>query len=315
MSTQNPLVSIIIPTYNRAHLIGETLQSVLAQTYKNWECIIVDDGSTDHTAEVVQTYLDRDPRFQYYHRPQNRPKGANTCRNYGFEVSSGEFINWFDSDDLMVKTKIEEQLNAFRESVDFIISNSVNFNKEGEMGRPFNLNYELPITAENFITQKIGWITNDVLIRKCAIKIKFEENLNSGQEYNFFSRLLLDTEKGFYFKKDLSKRRIHNASIQQELQINNQKEKQLFDNDLALYKEIFSRVSNRVIKRFLTRFVRFTYLFTPKYNVNRRQIKCLSILFKHSEYANFVFYLLWIISNLVSGKGYFFLRRVFKNMT
>ena len=67
--TNNPLVSIIIPTYNRAHLIGETLDSVLAQTYQNWECIIVDDGSSDNTDDVVNDYVKKDPRFKYYYRP------------------------------------------------------------------------------------------------------------------------------------------------------------------------------------------------------------------------------------------------------
>ena len=81
----NPLVSIIIPTYNRAHFIGETLESVLAQTYHNWECIVIDDGSTDYTDELMEFYCEKDSRIQYYHRPSHKPKGANACRNYGFE--------------------------------------------------------------------------------------------------------------------------------------------------------------------------------------------------------------------------------------
>src|SRR5690554_5799485 len=106
MSDQNPLVSIIIPTFNRAHLIGETLDSVLAQTYHNWECIVVDDGSTDNTDEVMAEYIAKDARFQYHHRPAVKSKGANACRNYGFEKSKGAYIQWFDSDDLMHPEKI-----------------------------------------------------------------------------------------------------------------------------------------------------------------------------------------------------------------
>lgn len=106
----NPLISIIIPTYNRAHLIGETLDSVLAQTYTNWECIIVDDGSTDNTDEVLEKYCENDSRFQYHHRPNDKPKGANACRNYGFELSKGEHIQFIDSDDLISKNKLEAQV-------------------------------------------------------------------------------------------------------------------------------------------------------------------------------------------------------------
>ncbi|MGJ8551128.1 glycosyltransferase family 2 protein [Winogradskyella wichelsiae] len=103
----DPLVSIIIPTFNRAHLIGETLDSVLAQTYQNWECIVVDDGSTDHTAEVLSSYCDKDSRFQYHHRPADRLPGGNAARNYGFEISKGEYLIFLDSDDIIIDTNLE----------------------------------------------------------------------------------------------------------------------------------------------------------------------------------------------------------------
>lgn len=67
-----PLVSIIIPTHNREHLIGETLDSILAQTYTSWECIIVDDGSTDDKRKVTDEYIKKDNRFQYHHRSLER---------------------------------------------------------------------------------------------------------------------------------------------------------------------------------------------------------------------------------------------------
>ena len=79
----NATVSIIIPTYNRAHLICETLDSVIAQTYTDWECIVVDDGSNDTTVEIIAEYCKKDNRFQYYQRPQNRLQGGNAARNFG----------------------------------------------------------------------------------------------------------------------------------------------------------------------------------------------------------------------------------------
>jgi glycosyltransferase involved in cell wall biosynthesis len=102
-----PLISIIIPTFNRAHIIGETLDSIIAQSYTDWECIIVDDGSTDDTEVVIAEYINNDSRFKFYKRPKHREKGPNSCRNFGFEKSKGHLIHWFDSDDLLFNNALE----------------------------------------------------------------------------------------------------------------------------------------------------------------------------------------------------------------
>ncbi|TQI71542.1 glycosyl transferase family 2 [Gramella sp. Hel_I_59] len=108
----NPIISVIIPVYNREHLIGETLDSVLEQTYTNWECIIVDDGSNDNTAYVVRSYVERDDRFKFFLRPEDRKKGASPSRNYGLENAKGVYIQFLDSDDLLHCSKFEEQLKV-----------------------------------------------------------------------------------------------------------------------------------------------------------------------------------------------------------
>ncbi|WP_026839468.1 glycosyltransferase family 2 protein [Gillisia sp. JM1] len=104
------LISIIIPTFNRSSLIGVTLDSVIAQTYTNWECIVVDDGSSDGTTEIVEFYSSNDERINLYPRPEEKPKGASSCRNYGLEISNGEYIQFLDSDDLISKEKLSSQL-------------------------------------------------------------------------------------------------------------------------------------------------------------------------------------------------------------
>ncbi|MDT0688316.1 glycosyltransferase family 2 protein [Salegentibacter sp. F188] len=110
-----PIISIIIPTYNRAHIIKETLDSVLHQTFENWECLVIDDGSNDNTKEVIQVYL-QDKRFKYFERPEEREKGACTCRNIGIEKSSGEYIQFLDSDDILGLNKFEVQLNKLKKA-------------------------------------------------------------------------------------------------------------------------------------------------------------------------------------------------------
>src|SRR5690606_16321033 len=121
---EHPLVSIIIPTYSRAHLLGETLDSVLAQTYTNWECLVVDDGSTDETEALLKTYITKDSRFQYHKRPDTHLPGGNGARNYGFNLSKGVYIQWFDSDDLMVVNKIESSVYEIQnKQKDLVVSN------------------------------------------------------------------------------------------------------------------------------------------------------------------------------------------------
>lgn len=215
MSTENPLVSIIIPTYNRAHLIGETLDSVLAQTYPNWECIVVDDGSTDNTDALMADYMARDTRFRYYHRPKDRLPGGNAARNYGFEVSKGEFIQWFDSDDLMVPEKLKLKVEAMLENnVDFVISKTKYFNKKNKNFKNYDFEPK-DVTFDMFATGYVKWYTPDmILMRNIAEKVGFNENLTAGQEHNFICQLLLETTNLYFLKKFLTLRRYSETSIQ-----------------------------------------------------------------------------------------------------
>lgn len=212
---EEPLVSIIIPTYNRAHLIGETLDSIMAQTYQNWECIVVDDGSTDDTEVLMDEYINKDARFQYHHRPVDRLPGGNAARNYGFEVSKGDYIQWFDSDDLMIPEKIELKAQAFLESnIDFVVSWSDYFGQPENIEKyPYKFSEE-EVTFLSFTTSHISWITNDfMVIREIANKLNYNELLKSGQEFNYVAKLLLITQNLKIIKKHLTLRRYAEDSI------------------------------------------------------------------------------------------------------
>ena len=95
-----PLISVLIPCFNRASIIGETLDSILSQSYNKWECIIVDDRSNDNIQEILKEYLE-DKRFYFIKKPKNILKGANVSRNYALELARGEFVYWLDSDDII----------------------------------------------------------------------------------------------------------------------------------------------------------------------------------------------------------------------
>lgn len=94
----NTLVSIIVPCYKQAHFLGEALQSVLNQTYNNWECIIVNDGSPDNTEQTAKEWCNKDRRFKYIYKENG---GLSSARNAGIKISKGEFILPLDSDDII----------------------------------------------------------------------------------------------------------------------------------------------------------------------------------------------------------------------
>lgn len=132
------LVSIIIPTFNREYLLPETLDSILQQTYPYWECIIIDDGSTDSTVRVIQEYARKDKRFRLIQRNRS-PKGAPTCRNIGIENIQGDYFMFLDSDDLLTEFCLEQRVNiAAKDSgVEAWVFSSRYFNEEQLLDKYF----------------------------------------------------------------------------------------------------------------------------------------------------------------------------------
>lgn len=107
----NNLVSIIVPCYNQAEYLAETLDSVLAQTYPYWECIIVNDGSPDNTEEIALLYCNNDNRFFYFYKNNG---GLADARNYGIKKSHGKYILPLDSDDKIAPIYIEKVINCYQ---------------------------------------------------------------------------------------------------------------------------------------------------------------------------------------------------------
>jgi len=114
-SSSLPLVSVVVPTYNYEQFIGQTLDSVRAQTYGNWECVVVDDGSTDDTAGVVARCAGRDPRIKYVWQ-KNQRQGA--AKNNGLRNSRGDYFQFLDADDLIEPRKLELQVGFLERHAD-----------------------------------------------------------------------------------------------------------------------------------------------------------------------------------------------------
>lgn len=190
---KNVLVSIIVPTYNRTNLLVNCLKSIIKQTHKNWECIIVDDHSSDECYSLVENFCKKDERIKLYKRPDNLKKGANSCRNFGLEISKGEFVVFFDSDDLLKPNKFEKQLTLIKETnKKFVISQSeVRDTMTATMRLWGNIKTNSPF--EDYIQFKATWTIGAVLLDKKylnSLNLKFNENLAQSQEYDFYLRLL-----------------------------------------------------------------------------------------------------------------------------
>lgn len=120
--TNDKLVSIITPLYNSERFVGQTIESVLAQTYPNWEMIVVNDGSQDQGAEIVRQYTAKDPRIRLFEQPNS---GCAAARNHGLREAKGRYYCFLDSDDYWDSEFLEEQLQFMAEKKAAIVTCSV----------------------------------------------------------------------------------------------------------------------------------------------------------------------------------------------
>lgn len=212
------LISIVIPTYNRAHLLGETIESIQKQTHPYWECIVVDDNSTDGTEKLMKSIISKDTRVQYYKKPSTLPKGPSAARNFGFDKSKGKYINWFDSDDIMHPQKLEIDLETIQSGdYDFTISQSKFFSEIEKPKKEFwneTLWSEDPIN--DFITKRIGWSTNAPLWKRDSLNkynLRFNEDLITAEDYLYHIQALQNRFAAVTIDKVMVFQRMHNQRL------------------------------------------------------------------------------------------------------
>lgn len=206
----NLLISIIIPTYNRVHLIRETLDSVLVQIYENWECLVVDDGSTDGTDDLLAEYIKNDNRFRYL--TNERTKGAQGSRNTGLLKAKGDFIQFFDSDNIMYSHHLKMKMDTFQQNPDFDIITSFSHvkNANNEIIDIFTWTTSGAI-FEKLIRQLTYVDTNSALIKRDVFKdYLLDENVPSFQELDLHLALSKNANYGMvwefltaYYRRDV----------------------------------------------------------------------------------------------------------------
>lgn len=217
------MVSVIIPIYNRSHYIKECLDTVLNQTYKDYEIIVIDDGSTDQLYNILKPYMDK---IRYVYKENG---GAASARNLGIKHAKGEYIAWLDSDDRWLSFKLELQMKIFEKlpEVAFICSNFACFtNEKGRISDSYILDYftiydQYHLTFDTMfsnkatmselninicaretvvywgdISDKVIWgplfLTSTVVTKKkCIDDIGFfEEKYKTIEDYHFHSRII-----------------------------------------------------------------------------------------------------------------------------
>ena len=188
----NPKVSVIIPTYNRTNLLPRAIKSVLNQTFKDFELIIVDDCSTDNTEEVIRKFQKKDKRIKHIRHEKNR--GLSAVRNTGIRITKGEYIGFLDDDDEWLPEKLEKQIKLFSSSPDkklgFVACDYLEINSN--TGAVFR--YNIPKYKNAFKTllksTSLCNSSNTIVKRNVLDDVGFfDENLEVGEDRDMWIRI------------------------------------------------------------------------------------------------------------------------------
>lgn len=261
------MVSIIVTTHNYAHFLAEALLSVKNQTFSDWECIVVDSGSTDNTREIMEKIVSGDNRFKYLYQPNG---GVSAARNSGIKISNGEFIQFLDGDDLLQKNKIKAQFTVFKTNpeADIIYSDVLFFDD----GNPEVLRTSKTGNKPDSWIPKISgrgkivlkylrsynfFVTHSPLIKRSVIDSceGFDENMAALEDWDFWLRCATN---GFYFMfhssiDSMVLVRVHKNSLSRKIDLMTN------GNFIMLQKSIFNKKSTFENKLFFV--LKYSELF------------------------------------------------------
>ena len=187
MSNNKALVSIVMPAYNCEKYVVEAINSILAQTYRNWELLVLDDGSKDNTLRIIEEFSQKDSRIKAL--PNGKNIGVSATRNRGIELASGEWIAFLDSDDMWKPEKLEKQFEIVeKEAAEFIFTGSSYIN---EVGEPYKGIFEVPekITYKKLRNQNVISCSSVLVKKKYFEHIKMEKD-EMHEDYAVWLRIL-----------------------------------------------------------------------------------------------------------------------------
>jgi len=211
----NPLVSIIMPAYNTQEYIKEAIESVINQTYTNWELLIVDDLSTDVTVEIVNKMLHNDGRIKLINRQKNSGR-PSIAKNSALPYTKGKYIAFLDSDDAWLEKKLEIQIAFMQKNQNYVLTYTGGYliDHKGVIFNSFLPKYSNGKNLKNMLTRYE--INNQSVVIKSDELFTTVENFNEeiiiGEDYNMFMHILAKYEIGS-INQHLIKYRIHNKGI------------------------------------------------------------------------------------------------------
>jgi GT2 family glycosyltransferase/MoaA/NifB/PqqE/SkfB family radical SAM enzyme/glycosyltransferase involved in cell wall biosynthesis len=208
---QLPLVSVVVPSYNQAEWLPKTLDSIIAQSYPVWEAVVVDDGSTDNTWEVIQEYSKKDSRIKGIHKDNG---GISSALNTGIENATGKFFCWLSSDDLFNPAKLELQVKAFEQlnnsyGIIFGAFDLIDANDKVTkltQSKPFFDGMEFPQQLKYDMIDGCTVMLPMSVMREMG---GFNTQYKHAQDTEFWFRLAAKGYKFHYISEKLTKRRIH----------------------------------------------------------------------------------------------------------
>lgn len=232
----NNLVSVIIPSYNYARFIRETLDSLTAQTYQNWECFVVDDGSKDNTQQIVNEFVEQDKRIRYIY--QNNA-GQAAARNNALRTAKGKYVQFLDADDLLEPSKLERQVEFLEAhpEIDLVYGETRFFRNEFPAERRYSLREEnlpwMPKISgsgidiiEKLVEHNIFTVSSP-LVRKTVIDAvgEFDARLNPVEDWDYWMRCAVAGVSMRYLEAEnaMDLIRIHALSSTQNLRMGDYK--------------------------------------------------------------------------------------------
>lgn len=204
MNNNKGLVSIIIPMYNAEEFSSAMIESIIAQTYTNWELIVVDDGSTDNSLNIIRSFEQKDKRIKLICRPSDVEKGAPSCRNIGIQESQGEFIIFFDADDYIAPYCLSQRVDFMvnHPKCDFAIFPMLAFKEKLFDSKNYIWGYKQESNiVKNFISGTIPFVVVTNIYKRSSIiskELYWDTNLKSLQDSGY-NIMALEKECSYVF--------------------------------------------------------------------------------------------------------------------